>query len=39
VRGSLMLQCDNLFDVSYQVVRGYPMPGRAIRVIVSFDLR
>lgn len=39
VRGSVMLQCDNLFDVSYQVVRGYPMPGRAIRVIVNFDLR
>ncbi|MBU3700132.1 MAG: TonB-dependent receptor [Candidatus Kapabacteria bacterium] len=39
VRGNVMLQCDNLFDASYQVVRGYPMPGRALRVIVTLEAR
>ncbi len=38
LRAKVMLQCDNLFDVSYQVVRGYPMPGRAMRVIMGVDL-
>jgi outer membrane cobalamin receptor len=38
VRSNVMLQCDNLFDASYQVVRGYPMPGRAIRVIAGVEL-
>lgn len=39
MRGSLMLQCDNLFDASYQVIRGFPMPGRAVRVIASMEMR
>lgn len=39
LRANVMAQCDNLFDVSYQVVRGYPMPGRAVRVIVSLEAR
>lgn len=38
LRARLMVQCDNLFDVSYQVVRGYPMPGRAMRVIAAVEL-
>ncbi|MBU3678993.1 MAG: TonB-dependent receptor [Candidatus Kapabacteria bacterium] len=39
LRAQVMAQCDNLFDVSYQVVRGYPMPGRALRLIVSMEAR
>ncbi|MFM8772043.1 MAG: TonB-dependent receptor plug domain-containing protein [Candidatus Kapaibacterium sp.] len=39
MRANVMAQCDNLFDVTYQVVRGYPMPGRAIRLIVSMEAR
>jgi outer membrane cobalamin receptor len=39
LRGNIMLQCDNLFDVSYQVVRGYPMPGRALRIVVNLEVR
>jgi outer membrane cobalamin receptor len=38
LRANVMLQCDNLFDASYQVVRGYPMPGRAMRVIAGVEL-
>lgn len=38
-RGMLMLQADNLFDIPYEVVRGYPMPGRAIRVIANVELQ
>lgn len=38
LRANLMVQCDNLFDVSYQVVRGYPMPGRAMRMIAAVEL-
>lgn len=29
------LQCDNVFDLRYDVVRGFPMPGRVIRLIVD----
>lgn len=38
LHANVMLQCDNLFDASYQVVRGYPMPGRAMRVIAGVEL-
>lgn len=33
----MRLQCDNLFDVSYVVVRGFPMPGRTVRLVVSME--
>lgn len=32
------VQCENLFDVSYTVVRGFPMPGRAVRLVVTMEL-
>jgi outer membrane receptor protein involved in Fe transport len=34
----LRIQCDNLFDASYVVVRGFPMPGRTFRLSVSMEL-
>jgi outer membrane cobalamin receptor len=34
----IRMQCDNLFDASYVVVRGFPMPGRTFRLIVSMEL-
>lgn len=39
MRGTVIAQCDNLMDVSYQIVRGYPMPGRSIRVTTSLEVR
>jgi len=32
--GDVMLRIDNLLDERYQVVRGYPMPGRQVRLSV-----
>ncbi len=29
---SVRLECRNLFDVEYSVVRNYPMPGRSVRI-------
>lgn len=34
-RADVRLQVDNLLDVSYAVVRGYPMPGRVVRLLTS----
>ncbi|MCX6141402.1 MAG: TonB-dependent receptor [Candidatus Kapabacteria bacterium] len=34
-RADVRLQADNVFDVSYMVVRGYPMPGRVFRLSTS----
>lgn len=34
----MRLQCDNLFDASYVVVRGFPMPGRTVRLVVTMEL-
>jgi outer membrane cobalamin receptor len=34
----IRIQCDNLFDASYVVVRGFPMPGRTFRLSVSMEL-
>lgn len=34
----MRLQCDNLFDVSYVVVRGFPMPSRTMRLVVTMEL-
>lgn len=31
----ISLHVDNLFDASYSVVRGYPMPGRTFRVVLA----
>lgn len=36
-RVDVRLQADNIFDVSYEVVRGFPMPGRVVRVATSID--
>jgi outer membrane receptor protein involved in Fe transport len=30
-KASVRLQCDNLFDARYAVLRNFPMPGRALR--------
>jgi outer membrane cobalamin receptor len=35
VRSMIRLQCDNAFDAQYVIVRGFPMPGRMIRVMVE----
>lgn len=32
LQAHVRLQCDNLFDERYAVVRGFPMPGRMIRI-------
>lgn len=34
----IRVQCENLFDASYVVVRGFPMPGRTIRLVTSVEL-
>lgn len=31
------LQCDNLFDLRYSIIRGFPMPGRIIRLLVDIQ--
>jgi outer membrane cobalamin receptor len=31
------VQCDNLLDHRYDVVRGFPMPGRVVRLIVDIQ--
>jgi len=37
-RSDLRLQMDNILDESYSVVRGYPMPGRVIRVSLQIEM-
>lgn len=32
------VQCENLLDASYVVVRGFPMPGRTVRLVVAMEL-
>ncbi|OGU31206.1 MAG: hypothetical protein A2X67_02090 [Ignavibacteria bacterium GWA2_55_11] len=34
----VLLAVENIFDKQYQIVTGYPMPGRAIRSSVAFRL-
>jgi outer membrane cobalamin receptor len=34
----LRAQCDNLFDAQYAVIRGFPMPGRSVRVTASLEV-
>lgn len=31
----ISVHIDNLFDASYSVIRGYPMPGRTFRVVLA----
>jgi len=35
MHADVRLQADNLLDEGYQVVRGFPMPGRTLRIIAS----
>jgi len=35
LKGSVQLRCDNILDTRYQVVRGYPMPGRSARIVLE----
>ncbi|MBI2794333.1 MAG: TonB-dependent receptor [Ignavibacteria bacterium] len=35
VDADISLHIDNLFDASYSVIRGYPMPGRTFRVVLA----
>lgn len=35
VTATIMLRIDNLFDERYVVIRGYPMPGRMLRLTLS----
>ncbi len=37
LRLGLRLDLDNVFDVSYTVIRNYPMPGRMARLTISLD--
>lgn len=37
-RADVRLQCDNLFDERYAVVRGYPMPGRVVRLLTTIEV-
>ena len=37
-RADVRIQVDNLFDVSYQVIRGFPMPGRVVRLATSIEV-
>lgn len=37
-RADVRIQVDNLFDISYQVVRGFPMPGRVVRLATSIEV-
>lgn len=34
---AVRLECKNLFDVEYQIVRNYPMPGRHIRLALGIN--
>jgi outer membrane cobalamin receptor len=36
-RFTVSVECLNLFDVQYEVVRSYPMPGRSFRFGIKFD--
>ncbi len=38
VNGDVMLRVDNLLDAPYQVVRGFPMPGRQVRLSVRASI-
>ncbi len=29
------IQCDNLFDISYEIIRSYPVPGRTLRFVIT----
>ena len=33
----IRIECLNIFDIDYQVIRGYPMPGRSVRVGFSLS--
>jgi vitamin B12 transporter len=37
VQAMLRLQCDNFFDERYAVIRNFPMPGRAVRLVVRLS--
>lgn len=37
-RADVRIQVDNVFDVSYQVIRGFPMPGRVVRLATSIEV-
>ncbi len=37
-RVDVRLRCDNLFDERYVIVRGYPMPGRVVRLSTSIEV-
>lgn len=37
LNGEVMLRIDNLLDERYQVVRGFPMPGRQVRLSVRVE--
>ena len=35
---SMKLECINLTDSRYELVRNYPMPGRQFRMTISFEI-
>jgi outer membrane cobalamin receptor len=35
----IRLQCDNVFDTRYAVIRNFPMPGRALRLVCSVEAK
>ncbi len=37
-RADIRLHCENIFNTSFVVVRGYPMPGRVLRITVALEL-
>lgn len=37
-KATVRLQCDNLFDERYAVIRNFPMPGRSVRLVVMASL-
>lgn len=37
-RADIRLQMDNILDVSYAVIRGFPMPGRVVRLLTQIEM-
>jgi len=35
IDADIVLRCDNIFDSHYMIIRGYPMPGRTVRITVA----
>jgi len=37
IRSVIRLECNNVFDERYDVIRYYPMPGRSFKISITIN--